>query len=432
MTEQTKDTSLAAAIREANSGGIVTMIPADQIRPNPKNFYEMSDLEELATSIETVGLIEPVKVRQDEDGLGWVILDGERRFRAMTEILGWDMVQCLIRTPVDEIAEELMLIEANRTQRKMSAADLSKQAERYTELLSKLKDSGVAIPGRLRDRVAEALQVSASKLARLSAIRKNCIPEILEDFDAGKLNESVAYELSKHVPEKQTAVYMYDGYMPETLTAADVPALVSRACRSPQTKPRTIVSESDTGIRWDAEAYLSQRLQEDEAFFWGLNQVADCFLPELADLNSRQDGIERLKERFGRCHESYWGKDNCEYSATPKGLSLSSKERHFRDILRTWTAVYDMLCQIALDRLGSGIRRLILEPPEGVSEMNHRPAGLEWHETWEDDPPEDGSVIFWGAAGLRCPPAGAAKTYADMWPDEYRWWAAVEGPEVSA
>ena len=426
MTE-TKETGLAAAIREANGGSIVTLIPADQIRPNPKNFYEMSDLDELATSIEAHGLIDPIKVRPDEDGLGYVLLDGERRFRAMTEILGWDMVQCLIYTPVDEIAEELMLIEANRTQRKMSAADLSKQAERYMELLSQLKDSGVQIPGRLRDRVAEALQVSSSKLARLQAIRGNCIPEILEDFDAGKLNESVAYELSKQPQEKQTAVYMHDGYMPEVLTAADVPALVTRACRSEQTKPRTIVSESITGSGWDAEAYLSQRRQEDGDFFAMLEKEADPFFQRLLN-STRQEGIAQLKERFGHIHDG-WYHGEVMVSCEPKGLRMASEEMAIPDITRTWTEVYDMLCLIALNRASE-----LPTEDESVSESNHAPAGLEWHETEKEGPPpaEALNIVCWGDAGLYKPMAHLIEQEFSTFPENCRWWATVEGPEEEA
>lgn len=179
----------------------VLKIPAEKIDVNSANFYEQSDLDALAASIELTGLMHPPIVKE-QDGR-YVLIDGERRFRAMTQELGWETVPCIVRKPASSVIEELMLIEANRQQRKMSAGDLSKQAERYTELLAELKRSGMEIPGRLRTVVAEALQVSESKLARLSAIRNKLIPALLARFDAGEINETSAYALSQYEPEYQ-------------------------------------------------------------------------------------------------------------------------------------------------------------------------------------------------------------------------------------
>ena len=92
---------------------------------------------------------------------------------------------------------ELRLIYANAATRDMSAADLSRQAERVEELLYRLKEEGVEFPGRMRDHVAEACKVSKTKLARLHAIRSKLDPELLKFFDRGELNETAAYELSR-------------------------------------------------------------------------------------------------------------------------------------------------------------------------------------------------------------------------------------------
>lgn len=422
MTE-TKDTSLAAQIREANSGGVVMLIPAERIRPNPLNFYEMSDLEELATSIETVGQLEPIKVKPDpEDERDYMIVDGERRFRAMTEVLDRDAVRALIVTPVDEITEELMLIEANRTQRKLSAADLSKQAERYTELLSRLKDSGVQIPGRLRDRVAEALQVSSAKLGRLHAIRERLSPRMLERFDEGQINESMAYSLSRYSHGQQAALWEHGARKPDDVETIARRCGFSTAYRDasekqPAPEPEPVTrSNTEADTSWDAEAYLKQRHEEDEEFFDLLCLQAQRYLPTLETVRTRQEGIAKLKERFSPSGGSF-GKTYFDC----RGNGLTFTYPGFQ-ATRSWTEVYDLLCIIALTNNAGKTEETKVDTP----------AGMEWHETWEDDPPEDGTVIFWGTAGLRCPPAGAAKTYAEMWPDEYRWWAAVEGPEARA
>lgn len=177
----------------------ISFIPRERLRQNEKNFYATSSIAELADSIALNGIIEPIIVRPVRDGSGdYRIISGHRRFLAICELAKaeperWDRVPAIIREPASDVLEELLLIEANRATRIMSSADTMRQAERYRELLAELKSQGVEIPGRLRDAVAEAMQISASRLARLDVIRKNLSPEWMEAFETGSLSESAAY-----------------------------------------------------------------------------------------------------------------------------------------------------------------------------------------------------------------------------------------------
>lgn len=400
----------------------VRTIPAAEIIPNPKNFYELSDLDDLAASIEQNGLIDPLIVKRMEDGR-YMILSGHRRFAAMTEILGKTEFSCLIRQPVSDVYEELMLIEANRTQRKMSAADLSKQAERYTELLVQLKEAGVAIPGRLRDRVAEALQVSSTKLARLHAIRENCVQDVLKDFDAGNLNESVAYEYSR-LP-KTTQITAHDAGLNTVEAVQDYrlrmeawdadpnpdPDVPPPAPKPPKGEVRTLFS---------AEDYLQAREEEDLKYFDLLRHVADRFLPLLTAGESRQDGIEDLKETY-----RYRGFTDSACYADGSGRGLTLTCPGFK-VLRTWTEVYDMLCIIALRRAAEALKA----KANPRSESDQKPAGLEWHRTAPDCmPPTDRTVILWAKGQLRNTPQNLIADTIRLLPDHAEYWAVVEGPE---
>lgn len=188
----------------------VVEVPAAKIRPNERNFYGMVDLDDLAASIELTGLLHPIILRPDADG--YTIVDGERRYRAMSEILHKETVPAIIR-PRDDltadlapIIEELSLLEANRQNRKLTDSEISKAAARYKELLARLKEAGYDIPGRLRDVAAEALSVSASKLARLNKIRTSLAPQYLALFDEGKMNESTAYALARQPLDRQEMI----------------------------------------------------------------------------------------------------------------------------------------------------------------------------------------------------------------------------------
>lgn len=190
----------------------ITFIPRERLLQNEKNFYATSSIDELADSIALNGIIEPIIVRPVRDGSGdYRIISGHRRFLAICELAKaeperWDRVPAIIREPASDVLEELLLIEANRATRVMSSADTMRQAERYRELLAELKNQGVDIPGRLRDAVAEAMQISTSRLARLDVIRKNLSPEWMEAFETGSLSESAAYELARLPQEQQASV----------------------------------------------------------------------------------------------------------------------------------------------------------------------------------------------------------------------------------
>ena len=70
----------------------IPTIPIQAIAPNPlqpRRHFDENELRALAESIEAQGLIQPIKIAPDGNG-GYVLVDdGERRLRAMRDILGW-------------------------------------------------------------------------------------------------------------------------------------------------------------------------------------------------------------------------------------------------------------------------------------------------------------------------------------------------------
>ena len=182
----------------------IEYIDLDKLDPDPNNFYLLDGLNELAANIELIGLQQPLRVRPSEAKGRYIIVSGHRRKVAcmMIRDSGSDMfergVPCIVeRGEESDALRELRLIYANSATRVMTAAEISKQAERVEILLYTLKEEGMEFPGRMRDHVAEACKVSKTKLARLHAIRKNLTAWWLKKFDAGELNEELAYQLSR-------------------------------------------------------------------------------------------------------------------------------------------------------------------------------------------------------------------------------------------
>lgn len=180
----------------------IEYIPLSRIDEDPNNFYQLTDLPELAANIALCGLQQPIRVRQKEDGR-YIIVSGHRR-RAALELLAdddpgqWQEAPCIVeRDAVSPALQQLRLIYANANTRKMSPAEISQQAEQVEKLLYELKEQGYEFPGRMRDHVAEAVKTSKSKLARLKVIRKNLDESWADSWKGGILTESQAYALAQ-------------------------------------------------------------------------------------------------------------------------------------------------------------------------------------------------------------------------------------------
>jgi len=67
---------------------------------------------------------------------------------------------------------------------------------RIREVLQSLKAKGHKFNGRLRDIVAEMLDVSASQVSRMEKIHGNLIPGFMKEFKDEEIGISTAYDLS--------------------------------------------------------------------------------------------------------------------------------------------------------------------------------------------------------------------------------------------
>lgn len=215
------------------------------IRPDPKNkdIYKIEGIEDLAANIELVGLQQPLQVRPDPEAEGqYIAVSGHRRLEALKLLVsegkdGFAAVPCMVVENRSEAFNELRLIFGNANTRKLSDWELSQQAQRVQELFYRLKEEeGIEFPGRMRDHVAQACQVSKSKLSRLKVINEG-LEVFVELWQGGKLPESVAYELAQC--EKDLQWRIRDAKVkPEKLEAGKV---------------KRVREAWDKGARWNIE-----------------------------------------------------------------------------------------------------------------------------------------------------------------------------------
>jgi ParB family chromosome partitioning protein len=97
---------------EKTEGEEVKKIPVSQIVPNryqPRTIFAEDKIEELALTIHTHGIIQPIVVRECGDGK-FEIIAGERRWRAVQK-LGWTEIPAIIKNLNDKETASVALIE---------------------------------------------------------------------------------------------------------------------------------------------------------------------------------------------------------------------------------------------------------------------------------------------------------------------------------
>lgn len=192
----------------------IEYIKLELIDGDEQNFYELSEVEGLANNIATIGLQQPLRVRIHPESEGrYKVVSGHRRrvsllLLAKEDPEKWAEIACIVdRDNVSPALQQLRLIFGNSNTRKMSSADLSEQAAQVEKLLYQLKEEGYEFPGRMRDHVAQVVQASQTKLARLKMLRDNLAPCWQASFKKSYLSESTAYELARLPKEDQSCIF---------------------------------------------------------------------------------------------------------------------------------------------------------------------------------------------------------------------------------
>ena len=130
----------------------------DLIRPNrfqPRATFSEEDLQELADSIKTQGVLQPLLVRKDDTG--YELIAGERRLRAAKRT-GLSQVPVVIKRVTDDQLLEMSLVE-NIQRENLNPIE---EAEAYHRLISQLnltQDQASVRVGKSRSAVANFLRL---------------------------------------------------------------------------------------------------------------------------------------------------------------------------------------------------------------------------------------------------------------------------------
>lgn len=179
-----------------NAPSSISEIDIDLIHANPsqprKEFDEQA-LQELADSISSIGIIQPVTLRQEDDGT-YLIIAGERRFRA-SQMAGLTTIPAYIRKASDADVMEMALIE-NIQREDLNAIEV---ALAYQQLQAK--------GGLTQDELSQRVGKSRSSVANFMRLLK--LPaEVQIALKEKKLSMGHARSiLSIEDPEQQVKLY---------------------------------------------------------------------------------------------------------------------------------------------------------------------------------------------------------------------------------
>ena len=136
------------------------MISIEKLQPNPNQpRIDMGDLEDLIASIKEKGILEPLLVRPSDVGGRYMIISGERRYRAALEAELRE-VPCIEMDVDERNVAEIALIE-NLQRKDLTAYE---EAEGYLALIERFGYTHEEVAkkiGKSRSSVTEALSIAA-------------------------------------------------------------------------------------------------------------------------------------------------------------------------------------------------------------------------------------------------------------------------------
>ncbi|MCH8331253.1 MAG: ParB/RepB/Spo0J family partition protein, partial [Bacteroidetes bacterium] len=156
-TEDERDLSVNEGLE--SSGLQIYNIPLDKIEVNPfqpRAEFDDVALKELTSSIQTVGLIQPVTVRKLESNKFQLIV-GERRLRA-SKLAGEETIKAFIRQANDQEMLELGLIE-NIQREELNAMEIAVNYNRLIDECGLKQEKLAERVGKERSTVANYLRL---------------------------------------------------------------------------------------------------------------------------------------------------------------------------------------------------------------------------------------------------------------------------------
>ena len=219
-------------VDDISVSGTVTL-KLNEIEPNkeqPRKTFDEKALNELASSIERNGVLQPLLVRPMTDG-SYQLVAGERRWRA-SRITGLTEVPVVIKEMSDEQAMEIALIE-NLQREDLNPIEEAEGLQLLIERYNLTQEEAAARVGRSRPAIANALRLLN-------------LPENVRDLaktgkiSAGHARALLGFEKEEDMVKTAAEIQKND------LSVRDVEKLAKQSQTKTDAKPRRKTHNRDT------------------------------------------------------------------------------------------------------------------------------------------------------------------------------------------
>lgn len=238
MTRRALGRGLSALLSDSSSsqGDELLEIDIDLIDPNPtqpRSRFSEAKLDELAQSIRTNGLVQPIILRRAANGR-YQIIAGERRWRASQRV-GLERVSAVIRNIPDSKLLELALIE-NIQRQELNPIEEAQAYQRLIQGLGITQDDVAQRVGKERSSISNYL-----RLLRLP----ESIQTMLEDEQLSMGHARALLGLDS--TELQTK--LADEIIQRKLSVRETEQAVKRIISGPPNKDHVATIKNDANIR---------------------------------------------------------------------------------------------------------------------------------------------------------------------------------------
>lgn len=240
----------------------VVQLKVDEIVPNefqPRTQFDDEKIKELAQTLQTHGMIQPIVVRKKNEKL-YEVIAGERRLRA-AKLLGWETISAIVRNLTDTETASVALIE-NIQREELSVIE---EAQAYAQLIKMHSLTQEALAQRL----GKSQSTIANRLRLLTLpdeIKQALIDRVITERHARALvklkDENLQLKFFQKIVDQQLNVRETDEMIKQFLEKSEdeqkkkkpKPKFISKDIRiATNTIRRSLKMIEDTGIKVESE-----------------------------------------------------------------------------------------------------------------------------------------------------------------------------------
>ncbi len=271
-------------VKRSNEGTGIVFVALSAIRTNPdqpRRHFSEEELAELAASIKTYGVIQPITVKKIDGARGYQLIAGERRVRA-ARLAGLEKIPAFVLDREEQIGDlELALIE-NIQREDLNPIEI---ALAYRQLIDE--------HGYTQDQLSERIGKKRSTITNYLRLLQ-LPPEIQWSVAQGELSMGHARVLAG-IKDPQHRSRLYERCLQDRLSVRELEKLASKQKKKEHKKKPQNEAIGQASVHWQAvEQDLSERLGTHVQFQLNAKGGGKILIP-FRDVEHLNDILDRMQ-----------------------------------------------------------------------------------------------------------------------------------------